>query len=179
MKLLGIISVGFDVTDQMIFRYFAFVRYWRKKDEYNEAVHHLFIDPKKAYDLVRREVLYNILIEVRAPMKLVRFIKMCLNETYSKVPIGIIFMSNQNLIQVEIDRRLNSGKAYHHSVQNILSSRLLSRSVKIRIHKTIILPVVLYDCETWSLTLKEEHKLNIFENRVLRRIFGPKRDEVT
>jgi hypothetical protein len=51
--------------------------------------------------------------------------------------------------------------------------------VKIKIYKTIILPVVLYGCETWSLTLREEHRLSVFENRVLRRIFGPKRDEVT
>jgi hypothetical protein len=60
-----------------------------------------------------------------------------------------------------------------------LSSRLLSRNVKVKIYKTIILPVVLYGCETWSLMLREEHKLRVFENRVLRRIFGPKRDEVT
>jgi hypothetical protein len=60
-----------------------------------------------------------------------------------------------------------------------LSSRLLSKNVKIRIYKTIILPVVLYGCETWSLTLREEHRLRVFANRVLRRIFGPKRDEVT
>jgi hypothetical protein len=51
--------------------------------------------------------------------------------------------------------------------------------VKINIYKTIILPVVLYGCETWSLTLRKEHRLRVFENRVLRRIFGPKRDEVT
>jgi hypothetical protein len=60
-----------------------------------------------------------------------------------------------------------------------LSSRLLSRNVKVKINKTIILPVVLYGCETWSLMLREEHRLRVFENRVLRRIFGPKRDEVT
>jgi hypothetical protein len=54
-----------------------------------------------------------------------------------------------------------------------------SDRIKIRIYKTIILPVVLYGCETWSLTLREEHRLRVFENRVLRRIFGPKRDEVT
>jgi hypothetical protein len=54
----------------------------------------------------------------------------------------------QNLIQKEIKRRLNSGKAYYHSVQNLLSSRLLSKNLKIRIFKTIILPVVLYGCET-------------------------------
>jgi hypothetical protein len=60
-----------------------------------------------------------------------------------------------------------------------LSSRLPSRNAKVKIHKTIILPVVLYRCETWSLTLREEHRLRVFENKVLRRIFGPKRDEVT
>jgi hypothetical protein len=60
-----------------------------------------------------------------------------------------------------------------------LSSRLLSRNVKVKIKKNTILPVVLYGCETWSLTLREVQKLRVFENRVLRRIFGPKRDEVT
>jgi hypothetical protein len=63
-------------------------------------------------------------------------------------------------------------------VQNLLSSRLLSKNVKVRIYKTIILPVVLYGCETWSLAEKEEHKLRVYENRVLR-IFGPNRDGVT
>jgi hypothetical protein len=79
----------------------------------------------------------------------------------------------------EIKRRLNSGNACYHSVQNLLSFRLLSKYVKVRIYKTIILPVVLYGCETWSLTIREEYKLRVFENRVLRRIFGPKRDGVT
>jgi hypothetical protein len=60
-----------------------------------------------------------------------------------------------------------------------LSSYLLSRNIKVKIHKTIILPVVLYGCDTWSLTLREGHRLRAFENRALRRIFGPKRDEVT
>jgi hypothetical protein len=53
------------------------------------------------------------------------------------------------------------------------------KNVKIRIYKTVILPVVLYGCETWSLTLREEHRLRMFENRVLRKIFGPKRNDVT
>jgi hypothetical protein len=89
-------------------------------------------------------------------------------------------VTNQNLIQEEVKRRLNSGNACYHSVQNLLSSRLLSKNLKIRIYKTIILPVVLYGCETWSLTSREEHRLKVFENRVLlRRIFGPKRDEMT
>jgi hypothetical protein len=60
-----------------------------------------------------------------------------------------------------------------------LSSHLLSSNVKVKIHKTIILPIVLYGCETWSLTLREEHILRVFENRVIRRIFGPKTNEVT
>jgi hypothetical protein len=75
--------------------------------------------------------------------------------------------ANQNLIHEEIKRRLNSGNACYHSVQKLLSSRLLSKNIKIRIYKTIILPVVLYGCETWSLTLREEHRLRVFENRVL------------
>jgi hypothetical protein len=63
-------------------------------------------------------------------------------------------ITNQNLIQEEIKRRLNSGNACYHSVQNPLSSRLLSTNIKIRIYKTIIVPVVLYGCEAWFLTLR-------------------------
>jgi hypothetical protein len=68
---------------------------------------------------------------------------------------------------------------WYCSVQNILSSHLLSKSSKIRIYKTIILAVILYGCETWSLTLREEHRRREFRNRVLHRIFGPRRDDVT
>jgi hypothetical protein len=60
-----------------------------------------------------------------------------------------------------------------------VSSRLLPRNLEVKIFITIILPVVLCGCETWSLTLREEHRLGVFENRVVRGIFGPKRDEVT
>jgi hypothetical protein len=67
---------------------------------------------------------------------------------------------------------LTSGNACYHSVQKLLSSRLLSKNVKIRIYKTIILHLVLFWCETWSLTLREENKLKVFENRGLRAIFG-------
>jgi hypothetical protein len=69
--------------------------------------------------------------------------------------------------------------ACYHAVQNILSSRFLSKNLKIEIYRIIILPVVLYGCETWSLTLREERRLRVFQNRVLRRVFGPKRDKVT
>jgi hypothetical protein len=65
----------------------------------------------------------------------------------------------------------------YYSVQDLLSSRLISKNLKIKIYKTVILPVVLYGCETWSVALEEEHILRIFENRVLRKIFGPKREE--
>ena len=61
----------------------------------------------------------------------------------------------------------------------LLYSSLLSKCLKIKIHRNIILPVVLHGCETSSLTLREERRLRVFENRVLRRIFGPKRDKVT
>jgi hypothetical protein len=84
-------------------------------------------------------------------------------------------VKNKNLIHDEIRMRLNSGNGCYHSLQNLFSD--LSKTIRIRLYK-IILPVVLYGCETWSLTLKEEHRLRVFENRVLRRTFGPKRDDV-
>jgi hypothetical protein len=86
-------------------------------------------------------------------------------------------LTDQNCIHEEIRNRLNSGNACYHAVLDLLSSRLLSRNVKIKKHKTIILPVVLYGCENLPLTLREEHRLRVFENRVLRCIFGPNMDE--
>jgi len=88
-------------------------------------------------------------------------------------------LTNQNSIQEDIKSRQKSGNACYYLVQNILSSRLLSRNLKIKIYRTIILPVVLYGCETWSLILREGRRLRVFENRVLRRVSGSKRDEVT
>jgi len=87
-------------------------------------------------------------------------------------------LTYQNSIAEEIKSRVRSENACYHSVQNLLSSRVLSKNLKIKIYRTIILPVVLYGCETWSLTLREESKLRVFENMVLRGIFGPRRDEV-
>jgi hypothetical protein len=72
-------------------------------------------------------------------------------------------------------KKLRAGNACYHSVQNLLSSSLLPKSVKIKIYRTIILLVVFYGCESWSVTLKEECRLRVFENRVLRRIFVPKK----
>jgi len=88
-------------------------------------------------------------------------------------------LTNQNSIQEEIKSRLKLGNVCYYSVQNLVSSRLLSKNLKIKIYRAIILPVVLYGCETWSLILREEGRLRVFEKRVLRRVFGPKRDEVT
>jgi hypothetical protein len=87
-------------------------------------------------------------------------------------------VTNQISIREEIKSRLTAGNACYHSVQNLLSSSLLSKNVKIKIYRTIMLPVVLYGCESWSLILREECRLRVFENEVLRRLFGPKRDEV-
>ena len=80
----------------------------------------------------------------------------------------------QNSIQEEVKSKLKRGSACYHSVQNILCSSLLSKNTKTEIYKNVILPFVLYGCENWSLTLREERRLKVFENRVLRTIFGPK-----
>ena len=84
-----------------------------------------------------------------------------------------------NLSFEEIKRRKNMGNACYYSLEKILSSRLLSKKLKVKIYKTIILSVVLYGCETWSLTLREEHRLRVFENKVRRKIIGAKKDEIT
>jgi len=88
-------------------------------------------------------------------------------------------MTSQNSIPKETKNRLRSGSAFYLSVQNLLSSGLQPKNLKIKVYGNIILPVVLYGYETWSLTLREERRLRVFENRMLRRVFGPKRDEVT
>ena len=88
-------------------------------------------------------------------------------------------LTNQNSIQEEVRSRLESGNACYHSLQNLLYSSFLSKNIKIKIYRTIILPGVLYGCETWSLTWREERRLRVSENMVLRRIFGLKRDELT
>ncbi|KAJ4434458.1 hypothetical protein ANN_23020 [Periplaneta americana] len=88
-------------------------------------------------------------------------------------------VTNINDTREEIKHRINMGNACYYSVEKLLSSSLLSKNLKVRIYKTVILPVVLYGCETWTLTLREEYRLRVFENKMLRKIFGAKRDEVT
>jgi hypothetical protein len=85
-------------------------------------------------------------------------------------------LTNQNSVQEEIKSRLKTGNVCYHSVQKLLSSSLLSKNIKIKIYRTIISPVVLYGCVTLSLTLREGRRLRMFENKMLRRIFRPKRD---
>jgi hypothetical protein len=88
-------------------------------------------------------------------------------------------LTNRNSIHEETKSRLKSWNACYHSDQNHLSSNLLSKYIKIGVYRTIILHIVLYGCETWSVALREEQRLRVFEHRVLRGIFGPKREEAT
>ncbi|KAJ4433939.1 hypothetical protein ANN_16258 [Periplaneta americana] len=88
-------------------------------------------------------------------------------------------VTNINDTREEIKHRINMGNACYYSVEKLLLPSLLSKYLKVRIYETVILPVVLYGCETWTLTLREEHRLRVFENKVLKKIFGAKRDEVT
>jgi hypothetical protein len=88
-------------------------------------------------------------------------------------------ITNQNFIREEIKSKLKSGNAGYYSEPILLSSSLLSKNVNIKIYRTIIFPVVLRRCETWSLKLREERRLSVIKNGVLWRIFGSKRDEVT
>jgi hypothetical protein len=89
-----------------------------------------------------------------------------------------ILVKNHNLIYEEIKSKVNPGIAYYHSLWNLQFSHLLSRNVKIKIYRIIILLVVSYGCETWPLILGKRHRMMILENKVLREIFGPKRDEI-
>ena len=84
---------------------------------------------------------------------------------------------NLNSVREEVKCGLKAGDSGYYCVQTLLYSKLLSKNLKIKIYKTIILPFLLYSCETWSLTLMDERRLRVFGNRILRRIFGSKKDE--
>ena len=88
-------------------------------------------------------------------------------------------VTNTNDIRKKIKRRINMDNACYYSLEKILSSHLLPKKLKVNTYKTIILPIVLYGCKTWFLTLREECRLRVFENKVLRKILGAKRDEIT
>jgi hypothetical protein len=88
-------------------------------------------------------------------------------------------LTNQNSIQEDNHSTLQSGNASCHLVKNLLSFNLLSKIIKSKVQRTVILSIILYGYENWSLTLKDGHMLRVFQNKVLRKIFGPKRDEVT
>jgi hypothetical protein len=88
-------------------------------------------------------------------------------------------LAKQISVQEETESGMKSGNACSHLMQNMLPSSLLYNNLRTKIYRTIILLVVLYGYETWSLTLREECRPRLSENRVLRRIFGPMRDEVT
>jgi len=97
------------------------------------------------------------------------------NRSFERVEEFKYLETNKFSFQEEIKSKLKSGTACYHSVHNLLSSSLLSKNLKIKIYNSACF---LYGYKTWSLTLREERRLRVFENRVLRRIFGPKRDEV-
>ena len=90
-----------------------------------------------------------------------------------------VTVTNTNNIREETKRRIIMGNACYYSLEKILSSRLLSKKLKVNTYKTIILPVMLYGCETWFLALQEEMRLRVFEHEMLQKIFGAKRHNIT
>ena len=90
-----------------------------------------------------------------------------------------VTVTNTNDIREEFKSRINMGNACYYSLEKMLSSRLLSKKLKVNTYKIIILPVVLYGCATWSLTLREEHRFRDLENKVLRMILGVRKTEIT
>ena len=103
--------------------------------------------------------------------------------TFTNHPLYMLYMLciyHHNILYLFYSREkkciFQAGNACYYSVQTLLNSRLLSKNLKIKIYKTVIFPVMLHDFETWSLTLREQCRLRVFENRILKQIFGPKRD---
>ncbi|PSN35187.1 hypothetical protein C0J52_22574 [Blattella germanica] len=258
-EIIGDHQCAFRRNRSTIDQIFSIRQILEKKWEYNGTVHQLYVDFKKAYDSIKREKLYSILINLGIPKKLVRLIGMCLNGTKSRVRVGKqvsdifeihnglkqgdalspllfnfvlehaiksledkegvqfngihkllvyaddivllgdseeilkdnmhILRSNTRELGLEVNvdktkymvtRRNASCNANGQLMTNeenfeerLLSSQLLSKNIKLKIYKTVILPVILYGCETWTLTLKEEKRLRIFENKTeLKDIYG-------
>jgi hypothetical protein len=128
IKLIGIISVGFDITDQVMIRFSTFIRYWRKKWESNETVHQLFIDFKNAYVSVRTEVLYNFQTVFGVLMKQVRLIKICLSEMYSKVHrdkcLSDNFPIQIDLKQVDASLQLLLYFVFDYAIRTVLENQV-------------------------------------------------------
>jgi hypothetical protein len=100
-------------------------------------------------------------------------------ENVAKLKYFVMTLTNQNCMYEEIKSSLNSGNACYQFVHNLLSSHMLSKNIGIKIYRSIILPVVLYACETWPLILSEERRLRAFSNRVLRNMVDLTREKVT
>jgi hypothetical protein len=123
--MIGIVSVSFDVTDQLSIRFFfAFVRYWEKSGS-TIRLHQLFVNFKKADDSVTKEELYNIHTESGVPMKLVRLIKLCLNKICIKVRIG-----KQISDKFPIQNGMNDEMLYRHCFPTLLYNMALEKSRK-------------------------------------------------
>jgi hypothetical protein len=229
-KLLGIISVGFDVTGQLLIIYSAFIKYLRKNENTTRrCISYLQTSRKHMIQLGRRSCIIFLLepvslvyaddvntlggskrtIKKSTEALVIVSKKIGLEETPKKFKYMVMSqdqnagqnsnikisnksfatveqfkylgtaLTNQNSFHEEIKSRFKSRNACYHSVKDLLPSSLLSKDVKIKIYRTIILHVVMCGCDTWSLTLREECRLMVSENRVLRRLFRCRRDDVT
>ena len=125
------------------------------------------MNPNDMSEVLRKFCQYNNSIKIYTFYAIIILTKFSKPLTHA---IRVHLLTNQNSIQEKIKCRVKAENSCYYSVQTLLSPRLLSKNLKIKIYKTIILLVVLYGCETWSLTLWEECRLRVFENRILRRI---------